>query len=274
MRAPFQVIVLPFTSKNLDQRRYAVFRRAKHDMWQAISGGGEDVETPREAAVRETFEETGIVAGDALLSLDSRASIPVAVFAETAHWPKDLFVIPEYAFGLLVSDTTIHLSDEHVEVAWLPFREAHQRLTWDSNKVALWELEQRLTSQAARSVNGTTWGGASMTTTADDCRDIPGVTFVENGPVDVDQLNRLYSVVGWDRANIRTAEDTVRMLEVSRFYVSAHCSDLGLVGFARVCGALTSHRFWTLLLTRNGGVVAWQPSACGELSGTCGSRDT
>ena len=45
------LIVLPFTSKDLEERRYAVFRRAKHDMWQAISGGGEDSETPAQAAV-------------------------------------------------------------------------------------------------------------------------------------------------------------------------------------------------------------------------------
>jgi GNAT superfamily N-acetyltransferase len=62
------------------------------------------------------------------------------------------------------------------------------------------------------------------------------VTFVENGPVDADQLNSLYGLIGWDRANRRTANDTVRMLDVSRYYVSAHCSDRGLVGFARVCG--------------------------------------
>jgi GNAT superfamily N-acetyltransferase len=75
-----------------------------------------------------------------------------------------------------------------------------------------------------------------MTTSTDDSRDIAGVTFVENGPVDVDQLNGLYRLIGWDRANRRTAEDTVRMLDVSRYYVSARCSELGLVGFARVCG--------------------------------------
>jgi GNAT superfamily N-acetyltransferase len=75
-----------------------------------------------------------------------------------------------------------------------------------------------------------------MATSTDENRDIPGVTFVENGPVDVNQLNRLYGLIGWDRANRRTTEDTVRMLDVSRYYVSAHCSDLGLVGFARVCG--------------------------------------
>lgn len=146
-RAPFQVIVIPFICTKPDERLYAAFRRAKHDMWQAISGGGEDAETPAQAAVRETFEETGIVAGDALIALDSRASIPAAIFSGTAHWPKDLFVVPEYAFGLSVTTTTVRLSDEHLEVAWLPFREAHERFTWDSNKVALWELDQRLASR-------------------------------------------------------------------------------------------------------------------------------
>ena len=66
------------------------------------------------------------------------------------HWPDDLFVVPEYAFGLFVSDGTVPLSDEHIEVAWLPFCESHERLTWDSNKVALWELEQRLRNGLAR----------------------------------------------------------------------------------------------------------------------------
>jgi GNAT superfamily N-acetyltransferase len=75
-----------------------------------------------------------------------------------------------------------------------------------------------------------------MTKSIDENRDIPGVTFIENGPVDVAQLNGLYGLIGWDRANRRTAEDTRRMLAASQYYVSAHGSDLGLVGFARVCG--------------------------------------
>jgi len=65
---------------------------------------------------------------------------------------------------------------------------------------------------------------------------IAGVTFVENGVVNVDELNILYKLVGWDRANRRTHEETTELLSVSRFYVSAHAIDLGLVGFARVCG--------------------------------------
>jgi len=65
---------------------------------------------------------------------------------------------------------------------------------------------------------------------------IAGVTFVDNGPVDVGQLNTLYKLVGWDRSDRRTREETTQMLHASRFFVSAHSVDLGLVGFARVCG--------------------------------------
>ena len=143
-RAPFQVIVFPFLEAAGEATLYAVFRRRQQQAWQAVSGGGEDLETPDQAAVREVFEETGIAVNGRLLALDSRASIPATVFSGTEHWPKHLFVIPEYAFGLAVTDRAIRLSSEHQEFAWLCFAEAHRRLTWDSNRVALWELDQRL----------------------------------------------------------------------------------------------------------------------------------
>jgi ribosomal protein S18 acetylase RimI-like enzyme len=62
------------------------------------------------------------------------------------------------------------------------------------------------------------------------------ITFTENGPVDVDQLNGLYKMVGWDRRGRRTAADTLRMLHVSFYSIAAHTPDDVLVGFARVCG--------------------------------------
>ena len=143
-RAPFQVIVIPFLKPASGEPRYGIFKRRTHEMWQAISGGGEDVETPLEAAIRETLEESGIAARDGWVHLQSRGSVPVSVFSRTSHWPRDLFVVPEYSFGLAVADTNVELSSEHSECAWLPFHEAHQRLTWDSNRVALWELHCRV----------------------------------------------------------------------------------------------------------------------------------
>jgi dATP pyrophosphohydrolase len=143
-RAPFQVIVIPFWKASSGELLYGIFKRRTHDMWQAISGGGEDLETPLEAAIRETREETGMAGQDGWVCLQSRASIPASVFSGTEHWPDDLFVVPEYAFGLAVADRNVELSTEHSECAWLPFHEAHRRLTWDSNRVALWELHCRV----------------------------------------------------------------------------------------------------------------------------------
>ena len=147
-RAPFQVLVFLFVQRSAQGRLYAIFRRSDRDSWQAIAGGGEDSETPEQAAAREAFEEAHVVAADALIAIDSRASIPVVFFEGTDHWPRDLFVVPEYAFALEVSDASVRLSHEHAEVAWLPFEQARERLTWDSNRVALWELEQRLALRA------------------------------------------------------------------------------------------------------------------------------
>ena len=62
------------------------------------------------------------------------------------------------------------------------------------------------------------------------------ITFTENGQVDVDQLNALYRLIGWDNQRRRTATDTTEMLNVSRYYVVAHNGQGRLVGFARVGG--------------------------------------
>ena len=66
--------------------------------------------------------------------------------------------------------------------------------------------------------------------------DLTGLEFGENVSVDPERLNRLYLVVGWDETGRRTAQETLEMLEVSRYYISAHTESGDLVGFARVCG--------------------------------------
>src|SRR6266702_3275894 len=62
------------------------------------------------------------------------------------------------------------------------------------------------------------------------------ITFMENGPVDVTQLNALYRLIGWDSAHRRTEAETTEMLKVSHYYIAAHTAEGTLVGFARVCG--------------------------------------
>lgn len=143
MRAPFQILSIPYRIIN-NCPYYCVFHRADHDQWQFIAGGGEDSETPLEAAKRETFEEGG-VHSDKWLELKSLSYIPVAIISEMRrlHWNKDTYVIPEYTFGFECKKG-IRLSYEHTECVWLTYDEANQKLKWDSNRTALYELNCRL----------------------------------------------------------------------------------------------------------------------------------
>jgi dATP pyrophosphohydrolase len=89
--------------------RVSVFRRADHvdDCWQGLAGGAEPGETAEQAARREMMEEVGLTA---------RAG----------------------------RFFTIVKSREHTSYRWLSYDEAARLLRWDSNKTALWELNERL----------------------------------------------------------------------------------------------------------------------------------
>ena len=114
-------------------------------VWQAVSGGGEDGETPLESAKRELSEEIGLENPSKLFQLSSISSIPVEALRGFI-WGKDVFVVPEYTFGLELTSKDLVLSHEHESFEWLSYEEANQRLQFDSNKTALWELNARLTA--------------------------------------------------------------------------------------------------------------------------------
>jgi len=143
-RAPFQVLVLPYRAVNHGDYEFAVFRRADYDCWQGIAGGGENEETPLQAAQREALEEASISADSMFLPLDSVASVPVTCFQDSYLWGDHVYVIPEYAFGVDASRASIVVSNEHWGFRWLTFWEAERILKYDSNRVALWELNQRI----------------------------------------------------------------------------------------------------------------------------------
>lgn len=140
-RAPFQVLVLPYKITD-GSVLYAVFRRSDGDYWQWIAGGGEDNESPIEAAKREAWEEARICSPSEFLALDSRATVPVEGISGFL-WGPDVLVVPEYCFAVMF-DGVLKLSHEHSELAWMDYESASKALKWDSNKNALWELNHRL----------------------------------------------------------------------------------------------------------------------------------
>ncbi len=143
MGAPYKVIVFPYV-KNGKGFLYAVFKRKDLQFWQAISGGGENRETPIQAAKREAFEEAKIGKSSRFIKLNSMTTIPIADVG-TYQGRTDVLVLPEYSFGVEVLTKELTIGKEHSRYLWLPYERARKRLKYDSNKSALWELHYRLT---------------------------------------------------------------------------------------------------------------------------------
>ena len=142
MRAPFQILAIPY--RLIPNLQYCVLHRSDIDQYQFVAGGGEDDEQPIEAAAREIYEETSVKAGH-IVPLTSMAYIPANVISKKHRdlWSHDTIVIPEYTFGFECGSKIV-LSSEHNGFEWLTYDEAITRLTWDSNKTALYELNCRL----------------------------------------------------------------------------------------------------------------------------------
>lgn len=143
-RAPFIVFVYPYIKVGVNEFEYALLKSAERGFWEAVAGGGENNETLIEAAVRETYEETGIRAELPLIKLDTVAPVPVSRIKESHLWGEKVYVIPLHYFGVPAAKREIVLSQEHVEYKWLPYQEARKTLNFDDDKIALWELDRRL----------------------------------------------------------------------------------------------------------------------------------
>ena len=142
-RAPFNIAVLPY--RQVDGNfLFAVLRRSDAGFWQGVAGGGEEGETPIQAARRETFEETGLPRDSTFLPLQTTEALPVISFRDSYLWGEDLYVIPNYWYGVLAETEALILSDEHTEYRWAACEEACDLVKYDGNRTALWELHQRL----------------------------------------------------------------------------------------------------------------------------------
>ena len=144
-RAPFNAMVFPYWPSDRHVE-YAIFKRGDtdEDFWQGITGGGEDSETPMETAIRETWEESHIARDSQFIRLDTFFAVPVTYFGGGRLWGGDTYVIPVHCFGVRATSREIRLSHEHTEFRWLTFRDAVELVKFDNAKIALWELDQRV----------------------------------------------------------------------------------------------------------------------------------
>ncbi len=145
-RAKYQVLVIPYL-KTEDGIFYGIFKRADcEDCWQFIAGGGEtEDENPMASAKREAQEEANISSDAHFSALETTCSISTECFKNArAIWGEECLVIPEYSFAVEVKKEDIRISREHSKFEWVDYDTAKQRLKYDSNKVALWELDNKI----------------------------------------------------------------------------------------------------------------------------------
>lgn len=149
MRKPIQILVLPY--KHINQDIYfLVLKRADLKVWQGIAGGVEENETILTAAKREAFEEAGIPYDKKYIRLDSKCTIPVNFISGNFYWGKDIYNVMEYCYGVCIDNVDIVLSEEHLEYKWVTYEEAFKMFKWDSNRNALWELNQKINGKEVK----------------------------------------------------------------------------------------------------------------------------
>lgn len=141
MRKPKNVLV--FLYRYNSDLEYCLFYRKKEKFWQGISGGVEDLETLEDTVKREVYEETGIKV-NRIIKLDTISSIPGININKMFNYVNNIYVVYEYAFGVLIFDEEIQLSEEHEKYKWVSYDEAIELLKYDSNKTALFELNERM----------------------------------------------------------------------------------------------------------------------------------
>lgn len=144
-RARYQVLVLPYKKQD-DRLLYCIFKRSDMDAWQFIAGGGEEEDVlPLISAKREAYEEARIPWDKKYDILETTCSISTEGFKRSRLiWGETCLVIPEYCFAVEASGVKIEISSEHTAFEWADRQTAMRRLKYDSNKTALWELDNKI----------------------------------------------------------------------------------------------------------------------------------
>lgn len=144
-RQPKQIHIFLYRRRQ-GQWEYAIFQRSDlQTCWQGVCGGLEDAETFEEGARRELFEEAGIGEPLPMYPMECVSFIPTGIFSPRTRerWGKDVVVIPMHYYAMPY-DGPIKLSEEHTDVQWLPYRQAYKRLYFEDQRIALYELNERL----------------------------------------------------------------------------------------------------------------------------------
>ena len=154
-KLPRSVLVVIHTR---DLRVLLLERADQAGYWQSVTGS---VDTPTEplfrTAIREVAEETGIAADLDGELVDWNHTIEYSIYPHWRHrYAPGVMHNTERWFGLALPDdfpsrNRVRIAPrEHLQYAWLPFREAAARCFSPSNAEAILQLPQRCRKTIAR----------------------------------------------------------------------------------------------------------------------------
>ncbi len=141
-KTPVSALVLIYTA---DLQVLIMERADKAGFWQSVTGSLEAGETPRQAAIREVLEETGLHAEQYELQ-DWQVANTYEIYPHWRHrYAPGVSHNVEHQFALRLPATLpITLApDEHLQYAWVDWRLAAQRVFSWTNVDALKRLGER-----------------------------------------------------------------------------------------------------------------------------------
>ncbi|OCG21914.1 dihydroneopterin triphosphate diphosphatase [Gilliamella sp. App2-1] len=116
--------------------------------WQSVTGSMEANELPRETAIREVFEETGIdIIGQNLELIDANHAVEFEIFPQFRHrYAPEVKINKEHWFYLPLIKEITPILTEHLAYQWLTIDEATNLTLSPNNSEAIGKIHSLIKS--------------------------------------------------------------------------------------------------------------------------------